>query len=79
MTRFIVCVARTFKAEEPSEAVSLAASQLGYKQLKPELDKAVKAFVCGGDVFESLSTGSGKSLCYVLFSTSYTISTARPQ
>ena len=52
--------------EELSKAVSLAASQLGYKKLKPEQSEAVEEFVRGRDVFVSLPTGSGKSLCYAV-------------
>jgi len=49
-----------------SKAVSSAALQVGYKQLKHKQNEAVKEFVSGRDVFVSLPTGSGKSLCYVV-------------
>ena len=42
------------------------AALLGYQSLKEEQKKAVKAFVEGKDVFVSLPTGYGKSLCYAL-------------
>jgi len=35
--------------------------------LKTEQKEAVKAFVEGNDVFVSLPTGFGKSLCFALF------------
>ena len=43
-----------------------AAGSLGYT-LKPEQKQALLKFVGGQDVFVSLPTGFGKSLCYILF------------
>ena len=43
-----------------------AASSAGYSSLKVEQRKALKAFAEGRDVFVSLPTGHGKSLCYAL-------------
>ena len=34
--------------------------------MKDKQTEAVKSFVCGNDVFVSLPTGSGKSLCFAL-------------
>ena len=48
-----------------SSAISRAAEQLGYT-LKPEQRRSVEKFVAGNDVFVSLPTGFGKSLCYTL-------------
>ena len=43
-----------------------AAASFGYSCLKDEQEKALKAFAGGNDVFVSLPTGYGKSLCYAL-------------
>ena len=61
-------MARSVKVDELStgKAVSSAALQVGYKQLKRKQNKAVKKFVSGRDVFMSLPTGSRKSLCYAV-------------
>ena len=37
---------------------------MGYDRATDDQKEAVKAFVLGKDVFVSLPTGSGKSLCY---------------
>ena len=41
-----------------------AARTLGYATLKPEQEKVLSEFLGGKDVFVSLPTGYGKSLCY---------------
>ncbi len=43
--------------------ISKAAQSLGYSELKKEQHEAVMKFVTGNDVFISLPTGFGKSLC----------------
>ena len=48
------------------DIIDKAAASLGYFSLKEEQKKAIKAFVGGNDVFISLPTGYGKSLCYAL-------------
>ena len=55
-----------FSEDEISEAISYATAKLGYKELRPKQDLAVKHFLRGHNVFVSLPTGSGKSLCYCL-------------
>ena len=43
-----------------------AASKLGISSLKDKQREAITSFVDGHDVFVSLATGYGKSLCYTL-------------
>ena len=45
--------------------ISRAANSLGYV-LKTEQEQSLRKFVAGNDVFVSLPTGFGKSLCYIL-------------
>lgn len=45
--------------------ISKAAQSLGYS-LKKEQHEAVLKFITGNDVFISLPTGFGKSLCYII-------------
>ena len=47
-----------------SEIARLAAANLGYVSLKPEQESVIVSFMEGNDVFVSLPTGYGKSLCY---------------
>ena len=42
------------------------ASQMGYTELRPKQEEVISDFVRGSDVFVSLPTGSGKSVCYSL-------------
>lgn len=50
---------------DTGSAISKAAASLGYT-LKPEQRRSVEKFVSGQDVFVSLPTGFGKSLCYAI-------------
>jgi len=43
-----------------------AARQMGYSTLRQHQIEAVSLFMSGRDVFVSLPTGSGKSLCYCI-------------
>ena len=45
-------------------AIAEATKLLGYKQLRAKQEQAITQFLKGNDVFVSLPTGSGKSLCY---------------
>ena len=44
-------------------AIESALTRLGYDNIRPMQMLAVQSFVQGRDVFVSLPTGSGKSLC----------------
>ena len=49
------------------DAVIIRASQrLGYSSVRDKQLLAIMTFMEGNDVFISLPTGSGKSLCYVV-------------
>jgi len=47
-----------------SSIVTTVAWRLGFTELKPCQQSAVKSFVLGQDLFLSLPTGYGKSFCY---------------
>ena len=73
---FIVDMARSAKVDKlyklsTSKAVSSAALQVSYKKLKHGQNEAVNKFVSGRDVFVSLPSSSGKSLCYAVLPASY--------
>ena len=46
-----------------SEIIRAAVSSLGYAEIRLLQETAVRAFVTGSDVFLSIPTGGGKSLC----------------
>ena len=48
------------------EAIKYACSKMKIKELLPEQDKCVRAFLEGKDVFICLPTGYGKSLCFAI-------------
>lgn len=49
-----------------ANAIALAGLRLGYSSVTAHQHKAVEAFAGGRDVFVSLPTGSGKTLCFAL-------------
>ena len=51
---------------EIHHAITEATRVLGYTELRPNQERVVTLFLNGNDVFVSLPTGSGKSLCYCL-------------
>ena len=48
------------------ETISTAVKAMGYSSLTAKQEEVVRAFAKGIDVFVSLPTGSGKSLCYCI-------------
>ena len=57
---------RSGQSSDYLSVISDAASSVGYSTLKNEQIRAIEAFVGGKDVFISLPTGYGKSLCFAL-------------
>ena len=49
-----------------SEIIRAAASSLGYAEIRLLQETAVRAFMTGSDVFLSILTDGGKSLCYAV-------------
>ena len=49
-----------------SEIIRAATSSLGYVEIRLLQETAARAFVTGSDVFLSIPTGDGKSLCYAV-------------
>ena len=51
---------------EKKVALAEVVKKLGYHKLKGKQEEVILAFVNSKDVFVSLPTGSGKSLCYAV-------------
>ena len=52
--------------DREAAAIRAASRDMGYSALKPLQEIIVRHVLSGRDVFVSLPTGSGKSLCYTL-------------
>ncbi len=61
-----ICTARMAKYSNTTidDALRTATKEMGYSDLRPKQEEVVRNFMRGRDVFVSLPTGSGKSLCY---------------
>ena len=55
-----------YTGEALDGAICAAAREMGYSKLRANQEKVVKTFLRCRDVFVSLPTGSGKSLCYCI-------------
>ena len=53
-------------AKHIERAIRAACARLGYSSLRKEQEEVLKSFLNRKDVFVSLPTGRGKSLCYAL-------------
>jgi len=51
------------------DALTLATKRVGFTTLSEQQTRAVKSFVKGNDVFVSLPTGGGKSICFWILPT----------
>ncbi len=55
----------SFSDENIKMAILSAFQRLGFDRPTAEQEEAGKEFICGREVFVSLPTGSGKSMCFV--------------
>ena len=62
-----------FSSEQVQKAIDEATKLLGYSELRANQAQVVSHFVSGRDVFVSLPTGGGKSLCYCLLPKAFDI------
>ena len=59
-----MALAQALESDRIELAVAYAASRIGVPSLNAHQKQAVRAFVNGKDVFISLPTGFGKSVCF---------------
>ena len=57
-------MAAKWRREDVLSSVTYATTYLGYTKLKPQQEEIITEYVLGKDVFVSLPTGFGKSICY---------------
>ena len=62
-----------FSVASVKDAVRDAVLKLGYLNLKEKQHEVILSFVKGNDVFVSLPTGSGKSLCFAVLPRTFDI------
>ena len=55
-----------YSEQEIDGVLASTAKEMGYGELRTKQETVVRQFLCGRDVFVSLPTGSGKSLCYCI-------------
>ena len=65
-TRRPLALIMAYPSNAIMESLSKSAEQLGYSCLSAEQQEVVVNFVAGRDMFASLPTGAGKSLCYLV-------------
>ena len=58
------CACQIIACSNMESAIAKAALRLGFESLKSQQQTAILRFLEGNDVFVSLPTGSGKSLCF---------------
>ena len=66
MTQLLIIIDMvTFSEEDIDRAITGATQKLGYRELRPNQELAVRHFLRGHDVFVSLPTGSGKAFDFL--------------
>ena len=68
-----------FSSERVQKAIDEATKLLGYSELRANQAQVVSHFLSGRDVFVSLPTGGGKSLCYCVLSIYFVVLVAAPR
>ena len=63
-TVFVPRLTLTVPLVSVKQAITQSVKELGYDQLTDDQAEALHKFISGRDIFVSLPTGSGKSLCF---------------